>query len=99
MDRRPDSGPARPGRRGDRGQLGRSAEFRRLWARHDVRATVSGTKTFRVSEVGDIVLDWNTYPLPGKPGPVMLVWTAEPGSADADRPQLLASLHATRLIN
>jgi hypothetical protein len=26
----------------------------------------------------------------------MLVWTAEPGSADADRLQLLASLHATR---
>lgn len=74
----------------------RSAEFRRLWARHDVRESVSGTKTFRVPEVGDIVLDWDTYPLPGSPGPVMLVFTAEPGSADADRLQLLASLHATR---
>ncbi|MEU1873892.1 helix-turn-helix transcriptional regulator [Streptomyces sp. NPDC019793] len=74
----------------------RSAEFRRLWARHDVRSSVSGTKTFRVPEVGDIVLDWDTYPLPGAPGPVMLVWTAEPDSADADRLRLLASLHATR---
>jgi len=74
----------------------RSAEFRRLWARHDVRESVSGTKTFPVPEVGDIVLDWDTYPLPGNPGPVMLIWTAEPGSADADRLQLLASLHATR---
>ncbi|WP_432989287.1 helix-turn-helix domain-containing protein [Dactylosporangium sp. CA-233914] len=74
----------------------RSADFRRLWARHDVRASVSGTKTFRVREVGDIVLDWDTYPLPGNPGPVMLVFTAEPDSADADRLQLLASLHATR---
>jgi transcriptional regulator with XRE-family HTH domain len=74
----------------------RSAEFRRLWARHDVRESVSGTKTFRVPEVGDIVLDWDTYPLPGNPGPVMLVFTTEPGSADADRLQLLASLHATR---
>ncbi|MFI8090629.1 helix-turn-helix transcriptional regulator [Streptomyces sp. NPDC086080] len=74
----------------------RSAEFRRLWARHDVRASVSGTKTFRVPEVGDIVLDWDTYPLPGGPGPVMLVFTAEPGSADADRLHLLASLRATR---
>ncbi|MGI5241201.1 helix-turn-helix transcriptional regulator [Dactylosporangium sp. CA-139066] len=73
----------------------RSAEFRRLWARHDVRATVSGTKTFRIPEVGDIDLDWDTYPLPGNPGPVMLVFTAEPGSPDADRLQLLASLHAT----
>lgn len=74
----------------------RSAEFRRLWARHDVRESVSGTKTFRVPEVGDIVLDWDSYPLPGNPGPVMLVYTAEPGSADADRLRLLASLHATR---
>ncbi|MGC5053179.1 helix-turn-helix transcriptional regulator [Micromonospora sp. DT48] len=73
----------------------RSAEFRRLWAQHDVREAVSGTKTFRVPEVGDIVLAWDTYPLPGNPGPVMLVFTAEPGSADADRLQLLASLHAT----
>jgi transcriptional regulator with XRE-family HTH domain len=74
----------------------RSAQFRRLWAQHDVRDSVGGTKTFRVPEVGDIVLDWDTYPLPGNPGPVMLVFTAEPGSADADRLQLLASLHATR---
>jgi transcriptional regulator with XRE-family HTH domain len=74
----------------------RSAEFRRLWARHDVGASVSGTKTFHVPEAGEIVLDWDTYPLPGAPGPVMLVWTAEPGSADADRLRLLASLHATR---
>ncbi len=74
----------------------KSEDFRRLWARHDVRESVSGTKTFRMPAVGDIVLDWDTYPLPGHPGPVMLVWTAEPGSADADRLQLLASLHATR---
>ena len=74
----------------------RSADFRRLWARHDVRESVSGRKTFRSPEVGDLVLDWDTYPLPGNPGPVMLVFTAEPGSADADALQLLASLHATR---
>lgn len=77
----------------------RSAEFRRLWARHDVRASVSGTKTFRLPEVGDVVLDWDTYPLPGRPGPVMLVFTAEPGSAGADRLRLLASLRATRSNN
>ncbi|MGW1449349.1 helix-turn-helix transcriptional regulator [Micromonospora sp. NPDC002411] len=74
----------------------RSAQFRRLWAQHDVRDSVSGTKTFRVPEVGDIVLDWDTYPLPGSPGAVMLVFTAEPDSAHADRLRLLASLHATR---
>ena len=74
----------------------RSAEFRRLWARHDVRESVSGTKTFRAAEVGDIDLHWDTYPLPGSPGPVMLVFTAEPGTADADRLRLLGTLHASR---
>lgn len=63
---------------------------------HDVRVSVSGTKTFRVPEVGDVVLGWDTCPLPGRPGPVMLVLTAEPGSADADRLHLLASLRAIR---
>ncbi|MFF5156801.1 helix-turn-helix transcriptional regulator [Streptomyces sp. NPDC000348] len=89
--------PAHPRATAIIGELSiRSAEFRRLWARHDVRVSVSGTKTFRVPEVGDVVLDWDTYPLPGRPGPVMLVFTAEPGSADADRLHLLASLRATR---
>jgi hypothetical protein len=73
-----------------------SADFRRLWARHDIRESVSGTKTFRNPEVGDIVLDWDTYPLPGNSGPVMLVFTAEPGSADADRLRLLSALQAAR---
>ena len=89
--------PAHPRATAIVGELSiRSAEFRRLWARHDVRESVSGTKTFRLPEVGDIVLDWDTYPLPGNPGPVLLVFTAEPGSAAADRLQLLASLHAAR---
>ncbi|WP_330274319.1 helix-turn-helix transcriptional regulator [Lentzea sp. NBC_00516] len=72
----------------------RSAEFRRLWARHDVRESVSGTKAFHLPEVGDVVLDWDTYPLPGNPGPFMLVYTAEADSADADRLRLLYSLRA-----
>ncbi|MEU4163335.1 helix-turn-helix transcriptional regulator [Actinoplanes sp. NPDC026670] len=89
--------PAHPRATAIVGELSiRSAEFRRLWARHDVRVQVSGRKTFRVPEVGDIVLDWDSYPLPGSPGPVMLVWTAEPGSPGADRLRLLASLQATR---
>ncbi|MFC4950045.1 helix-turn-helix domain-containing protein [Pseudonocardia sp. GCM10023141] len=74
----------------------RSAEFRRLWARHDVRSSIHGTKTFRHPEVGEITLTWDTYALPGGPGPMLLVYTAAPGSADAERIQLLASLHATR---
>ncbi|MZE81820.1 helix-turn-helix transcriptional regulator [Streptomyces xinghaiensis] len=73
-----------------------STDFRSLWARHDVRENVHGTKLFRHPEAGEITLDWDSYPLPGNPGPVLLVYTAEPGSADAERLQLLASLRATR---
>lgn len=73
-----------------------SSDFRRLWARYDVREAVHGTKLFHHPEVGDITLTWDTYPLPGSPGPVLLTYTTAPGSADAERLQLLASLHATR---
>ncbi|MFJ3903933.1 XRE family transcriptional regulator [Streptomyces sp. NPDC090025] len=73
-----------------------SAAFRRLWARHDVRENVHGTTLFQHPEVGGITLDWDTYPLPGDPGPVLLVFTTEPGTTDAGRLQLLASLWATR---
>ncbi|MFD9701434.1 helix-turn-helix transcriptional regulator [Lentzea sp. NPDC059081] len=72
----------------------RSSEFRRLWARHDVRETVTGTRIFRVPEVGKITLTWDTYPLSHRPGPFLLVFTAEPGSPDAERLQLLASLRS-----
>lgn len=39
--------------------------------------------------------DWETYRLPGNPGPVMLVFTAEPGSPAAGRLRLLSALSAT----
>ena len=73
-----------------------SADFRELWARHDVRETSHGTKTFLHPQIGEITLDWDTYPLPGSPGPVLVAYTAVPGSPDAERLALLATLRATR---
>lgn len=73
----------------------RSADFRRLWDQYDVRSPVQGVKVFHRPEIGEITLDWASYPLPGSPGSMLLVYTAEPGSADADRLQLLGALHAT----
>ncbi|MGW6795980.1 helix-turn-helix transcriptional regulator [Streptomyces chartreusis] len=74
----------------------RSADFRRLWDQYDVHSPVQGVKVFHRPEIGEITLDWAAYPLPGSPGPILLVYTAEPGSADADRLQLLGALHASR---
>jgi transcriptional regulator with XRE-family HTH domain len=56
-----------------------SAEFRRLWARHDVRESVHGAKTIRHPRVGDIAVEWDAYPLPGERGPLMIVMTPRPG--------------------
>ncbi|MGW2093683.1 helix-turn-helix transcriptional regulator [Promicromonospora sukumoe] len=69
----------------------RSAEFRRLWARHDVRESVHGAKVIHHPRVGDIAMEWDAYPLPGSPGPVMIVFTPQPGAAD-DQLRLLGSL-------
>ncbi|MFD5831427.1 helix-turn-helix domain-containing protein [Lentzea sp. NPDC060358] len=72
----------------------RSADFRRLWDQYDVQAPVRGRKVFVREEVGEITVDWATYPLPGSPGPVLMVYTAEPGSADAERLRRLGALRA-----
>lgn len=71
-----------------------SAEFRRFWARHDVREQTRGTKRFAHPMVGPVDLDWDAYPLPGRPGPVLIAYTAAPGSADAERLDLLTGLIA-----
>ncbi|WP_243788505.1 helix-turn-helix domain-containing protein [Saccharopolyspora gloriosae] len=71
-----------------------SEEFRRFWARHDVRERTRGTKRFAHPMVGPIELDWDAYPLPGGPGPVLIAYTAAPGSPDAERLDLLTGLIA-----
>ncbi|GAB3457752.1 helix-turn-helix transcriptional regulator [Streptomonospora sediminis] len=73
----------------------RSSEFAGLWARHDVREQTRGRKRFHHAQAGVITLDWEAYPLPGRPGPALVAYTAVPGSADAERLQMLASLLAT----
>ena len=41
---------------------------------------------------GELSLDWDAYPMPGTPGPVLIVYTAPEGSPDAGRLQRLAGL-------
>ena len=73
----------------------RSEVFRRLWAEHDVRRHGAGTKRFHHPVVGELTLAYEELALTAEPGHVMLVYTAEPGSASAERLRLLASWAAT----
>jgi hypothetical protein len=70
----------------------RSGEFATLWARHDVEDTTRGRMRVDHPLVGELNLDWDAYPMPGAPGPVLIVYTAEPGGPDDERLQLLAGL-------
>jgi transcriptional regulator with XRE-family HTH domain len=70
----------------------RSDEFAALWARHDVLETTRGQMRVNHPMVGELNLDWDAYPIPGSPGPLLMAFTAEEGSPDEERLQLLASL-------
>jgi transcriptional regulator with XRE-family HTH domain len=69
-----------------------SAEFAELWGRHDVEETTRGQMRVIHPLVGELNLDWDAYPMPGAPGPVLIVYTAPEGSADAERLQRLADV-------
>ncbi|MGW6444291.1 MmyB family transcriptional regulator [Lentzea sp. NPDC055074] len=68
-----------------------SGEFAALWSRHDVEGTTRGRMRVHHPLVGELNLDWDAYPIPGAPGPVLLVYTVEPGSRDDERLRLLAA--------
>ena len=70
----------------------RSNEFGTLWARHDVEETTRGQIRVNHPLVGQLSLDWDAYPMPGAPGPMLIVYTAPDGSPDAERLLLLAGL-------
>jgi transcriptional regulator with XRE-family HTH domain len=69
-----------------------STEFATLWAHHDVEEPERGRMRIIHPLAGELVLDWDAYPMPGAPGPILLVCTAEESSIDAERLQRLASL-------
>lgn len=71
----------------------RSADFRHLWARHEVRESVHGTKRVRHPRIGEIDVEWDAYALPTPAGAMMIVFT--PGAGHEDRLGMLASLAAT----
>ncbi|WP_111768121.1 helix-turn-helix transcriptional regulator [Nakamurella deserti] len=74
------------------GQLStRSADFRTLWATHDVQRYREGVKRFRHPVVGDLDFVGESFELASDPSLVLLTYTVEPGSPTAEALRLLAS--------
>lgn len=73
----------------------RSAQFRTLWAAHNVRLHHTGIKHFRHPVVGELSLGFEAMPLPADPGLTMTAYSAEPATPSQDGLRLLASWAAT----
>lgn len=72
----------------------KSEDFRRLWARHDVRAKTAGTKRFLHPMVGELTLGYETFAVNGADGQLLIVYHAEPGSPSEHALKLLGSAAA-----
>jgi transcriptional regulator with XRE-family HTH domain len=70
----------------------KSPEFRRLWARHDVRARTAGTKRFVHPIVGELDLGYETFAVNGAQGQTLVAYHAEPGSPSERALALLGSV-------
>jgi len=69
----------------------RSAEFRTMWARHDVRERTSGAKRYNNPVVGPITLRYESLADTGAPGQTLMIFTAEAGSTHEQSLRLLAA--------
>lgn len=75
----------------------RSEDFNRRWAAHNVRHHRAGVKRIHHPAVGDLELTYEGMLLPDNPGWTMFAFTAEPGTASAERLALLGSLTANTM--
>lgn len=76
----------------------KSEEFRRRWARHDVREKTSGSKRFVHPLVGPLTLSYETLTVNGAAGQMLVAYHAEPDSEHARAlARLVASVTAPEL--
>lgn len=65
-------------------ELHSADDFRRLWARHDVRPTRNEIKRFDHPDAGPLTLRRQTLAIAGADDHVIIVYQPEPGSPSAD---------------
>ncbi|MFF5248418.1 helix-turn-helix transcriptional regulator [Streptosporangium sp. NPDC000095] len=70
----------------------KSADFRSLWARHDVSTESLATRRLRHPDVGNLTLAYELFTIGGSLGQKLIVFQAEPGSPSAHALDLLGSL-------
>ncbi|MCO6010459.1 helix-turn-helix transcriptional regulator [Actinoallomurus purpureus] len=73
----------------------KSADFRVLWARHDVRGKTRDAKLFHHAQVGDLELHYEAFTVNSAPSQQLIIYLAEPGSTSAEALALLGSLSAS----
>jgi hypothetical protein len=71
-----------------------SEDFRRLWARHDVRARTRAFIRLHHRDVGDLTLHFEVFFIDSAPGLRIFVCQAEPGSSSEDALAMLGRLPA-----
>jgi len=78
------------------GELSLASEpFRRLWARHDVKALAGAPTRMRHPDVGMLELRREKLTIDDSSGQLLVIYHAEPGSDSARSLALLGSLAAT----
>jgi len=71
----------------------RSPDFRRLWARHDVRVKTCEVRRFRHPEAGELSLTYEAFSVNSAPGQQLLVYQAAAGSGSERSLRRLVRLH------
>lgn len=72
-----------------------SDEFRALWAQHDVMGAAEGLKRYLHPDLGELILDYTAFEIPGDGDIRMVVLTAAPGSESEGKLRLLTPALAT----
>jgi transcriptional regulator with XRE-family HTH domain len=73
----------------------KSADFRRLWARHDVKPHVgTGVHRMQHPQVGELELHYDKFHLAGADRQMLTVYQAQPGSRSEQALALLATIAA-----